>query len=270
MYCTIYIVLLLSLVLIGFSAAATVPGTESRMLIGIINSSQETASIPILQNSPYIIHDCGSRTGQVRVGLDLGEGSLDAAINAADQSPHSHGFHAFFKLDASRRPVVDTLKKAQTMKAIRGLKPNRFLASQPEFVCVDENTPARYPRLPTDPYQTCRSIPAFGLYVRGFKYIFICSRFFSLPVAPSARHCPRVINNEFEERKDYLLADYQKYILIHEMMHFYLGQSSLGWESKPVERYHMNRCVNLDPKNSLRNPMNYQYYLASKSSCAQV
>ncbi|KAL8640516.1 MAG: hypothetical protein Q9228_002572 [Teloschistes exilis] len=203
------------------------------------------------------------------LGLDLGQEPLDAAINAVDQSPHSHGFHAFFKLDASRRLVMDMLKKVKTMKAIRGLKPNRFLASQPEFVCVDENTQGRYPRLPTDPYQTCRFMAVFGLWMRGFKYIFICPKFFNLPIAPSVRHCPRVIDNEFE-RKGYLLADYQKYILIHEMIHFYLGQSSLGWESKPVERYKLNECVNFDAKNSLRNPMNYQYYVASKSICAQV
>ncbi|KAL8666266.1 MAG: hypothetical protein Q9202_001535 [Teloschistes flavicans] len=193
--------------------------------------------------------------------LDLGKEPLNAAINAASQSPNSHGFHAFFKSDASTGPVVDMLKKVQTMKAIRGLKPNRFILSQPEFVCVDGNTHSRYPRLPRDPYQTCRLLGVFGLWIRGFKYIFLCPKIFTLPISPRARHCPRVIDNQFE-RKGYLLADYQKYILIHEMIHFYLGRSSLGWESKPLELYELNECVNFDAKNSLRNPMNYQYYIA--------
>ena len=49
------------------------------------------------------------------------------------------------------------------------------------------------------------------------------------------------------------------------MMHFYLGVNSLSQTSAPPEQYELNDCVGLNKVDSLRNPSNYQYYLASKS-----
>ncbi|KAL8953161.1 MAG: hypothetical protein Q9222_000982 [Ikaeria aurantiellina] len=156
-------------------------------------------------------------------------------------------------------------KVLQTLMGFEpGLRPSRFRASQPEFVCVKQDTINRYPYLSRDPYKVCESSNSFGLWLLRFKYVFICERFFTLkisPVGPPTRNCPRVIDNEFE-RKGYLLADYQKYLLIHELVHFYLGQSSLGFNTNPPEMYRLNECVNMDAKNSLNNPMNYQYFIA--------
>ena len=55
-----------------------------------------------------------------------------------------------------------------------------------------------------------------------------------------------------------------KYMLIHEMIHFYLRGHTLSYVSKPMERYELNRCVDLDKGLSLRNPRNYEAYVASK------
>ena len=64
------------------------------------------------------------------------------------------------------------------------------------------------------------------------------------------------------------LVGYQVYHLFHEIVHFYLGTDSLSEETVPEELYEWNDCVALDASDSIRNPMNYQLYLASKSvSC---
>lgn len=211
-----------------------------------------------------MIHDCGARTNQVEMALDHGKGPLGAAINAARSGiAGGHGFQAFFKNNAAGGSVVTMLKNVQTMKAIRGLKPNRFSASQPEFVCVDRRTLARYPKIPNDPWAICRVSGSFGLWLRGWKYVFLCPRFFTLPTCPTERRCPGVKDNMFE-MTGFLLADFQSYVLMHEMIHFYLGRSSLGWDTTPAEKYKLNECVAMDPKDSLKNPMHYQYYVASQ------
>ncbi|KAL8877168.1 MAG: hypothetical protein Q9198_004769, partial [Flavoplaca austrocitrina] len=58
------------------------------------------------------------------------------------------------------------------------------------------------------------------------------------------------------------LAYYQTYALIHEMVHFYLQGETLGLNTDPKETYASNFCVNFDTKTSLRNPMNFQFFIA--------
>ncbi|KAL8727315.1 MAG: hypothetical protein Q9181_005755 [Wetmoreana brouardii] len=233
-------------------------------LISLSAAAQISSPLPSLQNTRYNIYDCGALRPQVQAALDLGKGTLAEAIDAASQGvAGGHGFQAFFKNNAAAKPVAHMLKDIQIMKPIRGLKPNRLSASQPEFVCVDRNTFDRYPGIIRDPDEYCRISGAFGVWFRGFKYIFLCPKYFTLNISPMGQYCPRVMDNMFE-RTGYLLADFQKYSLIHEMVHFYLGRSSLGWDTNPKEIYKLNECVNLDAKNSLNNPMNYQYFVARK------
>ena len=55
--------------------------------------------------------------------------------------------------------------------------------------------------------------------------------------------------------------DTQYNILIHELVHLYLGQQTL----KP-ELYRMNECIALQADGKLINPSNYEYYAQSKSA----
>ncbi len=57
---------------------------------------------------------------------------------------------------------------------------------------------------------------------------------------------------------------YQKYMLVHEMVHFYLGGKGLGWSTKPEEVYALDEAVGLNGGLSLRNPQNYQAFVASE------
>lgn len=199
------------------------------------------------------------------LGLDLGKEPLEKAINAAKKGVSDpHGFRAWFKSNAAIAPVVTMLENVRTLKPVRLLKPNRFRPSQPEFICVTPNTVHRYPALRSDPEKVCAEIGGFSFWLRGFKWIFLCEKYFTLkvaPVGPPTKFCPRVIDNTFERKGD-PLATYQHYVLIHEMVHFYLGQSSLGWNTNPKEMYQLNQCVNMTAKDSLRSPMHWQYFVA--------
>ena len=55
---------------------------------------------------------------------------------------------------------------------------------------------------------------------------------------------------------------YQKYMLIHEMVHYYLRGSTPGLQSKPREEYDLTECVQLSEALSLKNPQNYQALVA--------
>ncbi|KAL9014371.1 MAG: hypothetical protein Q9173_000990 [Seirophora scorigena] len=143
------------------------------------------------------------------------------------------------------------------------MRPNPLRSQLPEFVCVKPDTFWRYD-IGVDPYIKCEQAGFFSMWLRGYKYVFICEKYFNMtmsPIGPPAKYCVPVIENKFNGRGD-LLGDYQKYILVHELVHFYLGRPSLGWNTNPKETYRMNQCVNMDPKNSLKNPMHYQYFLA--------
>ena len=82
--------------------------------------------------------------------------------------------------------------------------------------------------------------------------------------SPPRSFCPTVKRNRFVGEQT-LLSEYRTYVLIHEMLHFYLGINTLSPSTVPREQYELNDCVALDKQDSLRNPANYQNYIASKS-----
>ena len=167
---------------------------------------------------------------------------------------------------------MEILKNIQSMNGVRKLipYPNIWIAQPPVFVCVNESTFHRYgTRLGLDPYKTCQEQNAYGLSISGWKYIFICERYFTLgmaPLGPQLKNCPHIVGNRFVVDAEMTrLAYYQTYTLMHEMVHFYLQRDSLGLNTSPREIYASNLCVNFDTKTSLRNPMNFQFFVAGKS-----
>ena len=161
---------------------------------------------------------------------------------------------------------MEMLQNIYTSRSIRGLQPEPDLLSAPRFSCVTQATIHIYPWLEVDPFYACRWLlsGAGAYYQAGSSYIFLCPLFWSRQPAPTTENCPRVIHNRFVGNPA-LLSDYKTYILIHEMVHFYLGATTLTPYSFPSEKYQLNECVALDRDNSLLNPSNYQFYIASKS-----
>ena len=159
------------------------------------------------------------------------------------------------------------LQKIYTAQTKVGLQPQPGLPSAPRFACVTPETIGLYPWMRLNPFSICVSNPPSGMgafYYTGSSYILICPGFWSIEPWPLKGLCPTVIHNRFIGAQA-RLSNYQTYVLIHEMLHFYLGMDSLSQISAPPEKYKLNDCVGLGKVNSLRNPSNYQHYLASKS-----
>lgn len=128
------------------------------------------------------------------------------------------------------------------------------------------DTKARYKHLHFDPYLACQGRNMYGFYARMSRYIFLCDYFFTKSVAPTrppTETCIRVENNHFQGFGNDMCL-FQKYMLVHEMTHFYLGKNGLGLNSRPPEVYSLDKSVGLSAALSLRNPQNYQALVASE------
>ena len=206
---------------------------------------------------PHLTEVIDSALAAVRPALD------DVKLGEASR----HGFRALFKYHGAREYVAEMLKAISTMRPQRALEPWPLLPTQPQFSCVIRNSKNLYPFLEIDPWQLCSFSPLAAFYAPESSFIFLCPRFFSYPGIPtdlSGRNCPGVQDNQWVHNSRNLY-NYQTYILLHEMVHFYLQSHSLSGTTIPPEQYGIDGCVALDPLHSLHNPTNYQVYVASKS-----
>lgn len=198
----------------------------------------------------------------VQAALDM----LPAVIDDLQAGINSrHGYKAWFKSNTSKDYIQRVLQNIHTVQSKFGLQPQPDLPTGPHFSCVGPNTSALYPWMRLNPFYLCVTLfPGMkAFYYPGSSYILICPSFWSLQPWPSITSCPTVMDNLFVGSRAWL-SDYQTYVLIHEMVHFYLGMNSLTLDTAPREQYELNDCVALGKVNSFRNPANYQHYLASK------
>ena len=195
--------------------------------------------------------------------------ALKPALNdVGDGLKSQHGFKALFK-DGAKVPYIrNILQFIASARKVKGLNPDPFVPSAPRFACVTPSTIKQYKFLKIDPWKYCIQ-PGEGaaFYWSGSSYLFLCPRFWINDIAPIPQKdtCPSVVRNQFLGSGE-VLGVYMTYMVIHEMVHFYLGQYSLGPFTYPPETYLINECVALDPSHSALNPQNYQYYVASQCS----
>ena len=217
-------------------------------------------------NSGFVVENCGALGTDVIALVGAALSTLPSVIHDLRLDINSpHGYKAWFKSNDSSAYVEEMLTNIYTTSPKSGLIPEPRLLTGPHFTCVTPSTIHLYPWVGLDPYYTCILFPEMGAYyLLRSSYIFLCPFFWSKLPAPTRQNCPRVIHNRFVGNW-ILLTDYKIYILIHEMVHFYLGEQSLTLNTFPTEQYQLNECVALDKTDSLRNPSNYQYYIASKS-----
>ena len=195
--------------------------------------------------------------------LSLAGTALTPALNDVRLGLDSkHGFRALFKDGATSTYVRGILRSIALARPVTGLNPDPSVPTAPRFACVAPSTTSQYGFLGFDAWFYCHQ-PGVGLafYVGGASYIFLCPRFWQYDIAPRKSTCPSVRHNQFLGRGD-PLSLYMTYMVIHEMVHFYLGWASLGPDSDPPELYSINDCVGLNPLNSVHNPANYHFYVA--------
>ena len=195
--------------------------------------------------------------------LSLAGTALTPALNDVRLGLDSkHGFRALFKDGATSTYVRGILRSIASAQPVTGLNPDPSVPTAPRFACVAPSTTSQYGFLGFDAWIYCH-LPGVGLafYVGGASYIFLCPHFWQYEIAPRRNTCPSVRYNQFLGRGD-PLSLYLTYMVIHEMVHFYLGWASLGPNSDPPELYAINDCVGLNPLNSVHNPANYHFYVA--------
>ena len=221
----------------------------------------------------YLISDCDDRTTQVSTALDLAREAAAAAIPTSRMGTSSGNIYiAFFKRNSASQTVTSMLAKIAAQTAIRNRWPNPLKSSGPEFVCVKPDTFDRYKNLKIDPYWFCQHPQRYGLWPRSSRFIFLCDFFFERPVEPPSiePHSSRPANTCLRVDRQWnafigfgnVVCLYQKYMLIHEMVHFYQGSNTLGLQTKPREEYDLTECVRFSEALSLRNPQNYQALVA--------
>ncbi len=198
-----------------------------------------------------------------------------AIRDANERGTHSlYGFKAMFKIDLAVPLVIALLENIAKLTVLPFLLPEPHLFQSPHFACVNRETIHVYKFLTVDPYLACSVSPLAALYVAGTAYIFFCPAFWNYPPHPAelplTRRCPEVRNNVFLTYPGFEMYNYQSYIILHELVHFYIQHASLTGLSNPPEQYSINGCVGLDALNSLYNPLNFQTYVASKYPAAST
>ena len=230
-------------------------------------SAQVDGNYPL---SRFNILGCdGSQKTRLSEVITSAQGAVMPAIgDLQNKQTNARLFNAWFGLDAKSSPVnkyvSDVLKKIKDLS-----RPSPF--HKPTLICASEHLAHDYPRLRSWYWQWCEDhnkppgkvMTAFTTF--GDSQTVICPAFWDLPWRPSGRQCLSVDSNNEWAGDPFKLIRYQSYILAHELIHTYLGKSSLGWDTVPKEVYASSKCMNLKPKEQVKNPNNYQFYFASKT-----
>ena len=215
---------------------------------------------------PFRIEGCDGYTGNLAQLLDQAVFSIAPALQDAVQGNESPMFKAMFKVGASNSSVIEMLRNIVWGQRVPNLQPDPQVPSAPRFACVIPSSGDRYKYLNFDPYKACLEKDAgSAFYFLGGSYIFLCPSFWTLRPAPVMPMCPAVLDNLWPYQVE-MVACYMTYVLIHEMIHLYLGKNSLRTDTSPPETYPANNCVGLSARSSLLNPQNFQIYVASKIS----
>ena len=138
----------------------------------------------------------------------------------------------------------------------------------PTFVCVSEDMQQSYWfSIGQGPYDLCvRTQNALAIHDEFLNVIYLCSAFLALPERPTGRNCPSIdtISNTFQGNNK-TFFQYQTYVVVHELVHYYSEGQDLDLASDPPETYDWNACVALSAEASIRNPNNFKIYVAGPS-----
>ena len=248
---------LLVLPILSITAA---PSPQPAGMIGKPPSSRPDFAVPI--------ENCGRReTAHVRSMLNRGLEYLPAAVDDMENPKMGYRrYDAFFKDDDMSVYASGILRRVYNGGKRSGLLPDPQTYTLPHIACATPNMGRRYPFTPS-PWNSCLA-GMLAMYAPNTRYVFLCPVFFSLPsgpVGPPKAICPVVDRNQYTTA-GFQLISYQPLVLIHELIHFYLGAASLGAHTYPPEQYELNGCVSLNAMDSVHNPTNYQAYMSSTYS----
>ena len=220
----------------------------------------------------FIVENCGDRTFDIhdRVAQTKGLAKL-ALADARDGTASDFGFTAMFKKDKAQETVVTILDHIYNFRGKANLRPRPATISSPRLSCVTEDSAKLYDylNLAYDPWHRClvagpRSSPTQAFYAEDTIYTFLCPAFFVQPRISIANHCPILVANRFSGDPGIFYQNYQTYIMLYQLIRFYLGHNALTSYTDPKEQLDWNDCVQLNMLDSVLNPTNLQIYVACK------
>ena len=220
----------------------------------------------IVTSNGYTIQNCGIFASQVQKALSNLHNVLQPAIWDTHYGVASAPYQAFFKSSLYETFVGHALSSISIGSAVflddtkELVTPNLVCALKPGIVIAYEAGQV------FDIYDLCKTNPTWVvLYYPGTSTIFICPYFFLMPTVPAAGICP-VVNettNRFEGDLNALWKS-QVYMLLHEIVHFYLGTTV---EMSANEIVDWNYAYSLPARDATLNAFNYVLYVACKYDC---
>ena len=172
-------------------------------------------------------------------------------------------YQAFFK-SSYYEIIVEGVLRRVSIGAPIALDPTEQL-SVPTLVCAlrPDTVIAHEAGQDYDIYGICRENPTWTvMYYPGTSNIFICPIFFLMPTQLAVGNCPTVnrTTNLFEGNFSAFWQS-QMYILLHEIVHFYLGAMVSDSVDEVMD---WNDAFSLPPTNATFNALNYVLFVASK------
>lgn len=191
----------------------------------------------------------------------IGKATAAGTTNAA--------FQAFFKDNQYTEFIEQMFVNITNGNALQ--KPGSASAEAPTIACLTgpgEATEATSAGV-RDLFEICSGNPKYAAFYRASSnWIFLCPEFFTFPQQtpqPVSQYCPNVEAGYFVQAFWMRLVQNQMYILMHEILHYYLDSAPYPSTDAVTEVTDINVAFNLAALDAVSNAESYVIYDASKS-----
>ena len=208
---------------------------------------------PVTVSGNYWILGCGSQSATVQYVLQKLDEYIHEAVESIDGAgPVGTAISRKFFQGVDPNVIKPLLERIATGPNLTLTYQNEQGSHHPTIVCANSFMPE------IEKFRLhCQGSKRQASWAIGTHFIVVCPRTSSLKLLPEPSDCfKRLRNGKFHGGQS--LARTQLSVLFHELVHLYLNQSFL----KP-EVYLLSNIVDLSPADSVRNPANYVFYLAS-------
>lgn len=201
-------------------------------------------SLATVQSGNYLITGCGPKATTIATVLQHLWTGLQTALKTP---PTSTAYTKFFSgVDPN---VVNTVLAKIALGAD---VPSNGQSWQPTIICANPDMPQIAAH-----WDLCQHSIVQGSHQKNTQYVFLCPRIFDLKLVPDATDCVgRRPGGMFSTGQG--LARSVMAVLLHELVHMYLDPKHL-----PRDFYGLHAVLDLSPGESVINPPNYVFYVAS-------
>ena len=204
----------------------------------------------------------------MREDLQLLWENLLPVEKATDVGIATSAFQAFFKDNQYERFIEQMFVNITNGNSLP--KPGSSTPQAPTIACLTEpgvateNTTAGV----KDLFEICSGNPKYAAFYRAqSNWIFLCPEFFNFPqqtAQPASQYCPQVVDGYFVQAYWMNLVQNQMFILMHEILHYYLDSAPYPSTDAVTEVTDINVAFNLAALDAVSNAESYVIYDASK------